>query len=75
MILFWKKSGLAFSFLGIYKSEPDIYIEFSPASVCGASSCLYQQLINLCAQYLEYGTYPGALTCGGVGLVHVSINS
>jgi hypothetical protein len=39
----------------------------------GASSCLFQQLINLCAQYLVYGTYPGALTCGGVGLAHVSI--
>jgi hypothetical protein len=39
----------------------------------GACSCLNQQLINLCAQYLVYVTYPGALTCGGVKLVQVSI--
>jgi hypothetical protein len=33
IILFWKKQGRgrAVSFLGIHKSEPDIYIGFSPA--------------------------------------------
>jgi hypothetical protein len=31
IILFWKYQGCAVSFLGIHKSEPDIYIGFSPA--------------------------------------------
>jgi hypothetical protein len=30
-ILFWKKRGSSVSFLGIHKSEPDIYIGFTPA--------------------------------------------
>jgi hypothetical protein len=30
-ILFWKKRGCAVSFLGIHKSEPHIYIGFTPA--------------------------------------------
>jgi hypothetical protein len=31
IILFWKYKGREVSFLGIFKSEPDIYIGLSPA--------------------------------------------
>ncbi len=34
LILFWKWQGRAVSFLRIHKSEPDIYIGFSPALHC-----------------------------------------
>jgi hypothetical protein len=55
-----------------------VYGMYPEALTCGgggASSCLYQQLINLCVQYLAYRTYPEALSYGGVGLVQVSISS
>jgi hypothetical protein len=31
VILFWKEQGCAVLLLGTHKSEPDIYIGFSPA--------------------------------------------
>ena len=52
IILLWKKRGCAVSFLGIHKSEPDIYFAFSPALhlQCGVDVYL---ILHMCESLIE----------------------
>jgi hypothetical protein len=58
IILFWKYWGCPVSFLGIHKSETDIYIEFSPALhlQCGYMCDLFRVLYT-CATNSELPSF------------------